>query len=162
MLNIMLRLFGERALHKAMNTRAGRSPLDIKFGFALLRDKRVPFKSKLMSLAFGVGMLALLLLLQIPLEAIATFLAPVLLPLDFLIDGLELVALPVLFTAISVAHIAPRATVDALYSERLDAQPLSNMGNVIDVESYAPTTTMPVAPVVSTSPQVLYAGSRRA
>ena len=162
MLNIMLRLFGERALHKVINAKTSRSPLDIKFGLALLRDKRITFKSKLLSLVVGIGLLALLLVFQVPLEAFATFLAPVLLPLDFVIDGFELVALPVLFTALAVAHIAPRPMVDAIFNERLSGQSV-NANNVIDVESYAP----PVAPnaqiaaPISATPQVLYAGSRR-
>lgn len=163
MLNIMLRLFGERAMHKAIHAKSGRSPLDIKFGVALLRDRRIPIKSKLMSLSGGIGLLALLLAFEIPVEAIATFLAPILLPLDFVIDGLEIVALPILFMTILIAHFAPRPLVDAIYAERLPGQTGIDNDNVIDVESYAPTAATPtqVSPVVSPSPQVLYAGSRR-
>lgn len=160
MLKLMLRLFGERALHKVINAKTGRSPLDIKFGIALLRDKRVPFKAKLLAFGLGIGLVALLVALQIPIEAIATALAPILLPLDFAIDGLELVALPVLFMAILVAHVAPRPLVDAIYAERL---PAGHNGNIVDVESYDPKAMTPAQPVINptSAPQVLYAGSRR-
>ena len=162
MLNIMLRLFGERALHKAINAKAGRSPLDIKFGFALLRDKRVPFTSKLLSLVAGIGLLALLLLLQIPVEVVATTLAPILLPLDFAIDGLELVALPILFMSLLLAYIAPRSLVDTIHAERMLGKTANSNSDVIDVESYAPQTTASAQPTLAASaPQVVYAGSRR-
>lgn len=163
MLNMMLRLFGERALHKAINAKAGRNPLDIKFGFALLRDKRVPFKSKLLSLVAGIGLLGLLLLLQIPVEVVATTLAPILLPLDFAIDGLELVALPILFMAVLLAYIAPRTLVDAIHAERLLGKSANDNSNVIDVESYAPQTMTASQPTLAAPipPQVVYAGSRR-
>ena len=163
MLRLMLRLFGERAFQKAINTKTGRSPLDIKFGIALLRDRRIPFKAKLLSLGMGIGLVVLLVALQVPIEAVATFLAPILLPLDFAIDGLELVALPVLLMAILIAHVAPHALVDAIYTERVTGQPVHTADTALDVESYDPNTVKHVQTAAQTpaASQVLYAGSRR-
>ena len=164
MLNILLKTVGERALHSAIANGGRSNPLDVKFGVALLRDRRVPVKSKLLALGIGLGLLALLMAFELPIEAIVTFLAPFLLPVDFVLDGAELVALPLLFMALSLAYVAPRAIVDQIRAERgLVQGNTANMGSVtqqddiIDVVSYE-TKTAPM-PTIQTP---LYAGSRRA
>ena len=179
MVNILLRLFGERALHKAVS-RGAHNPLDVKFGIALLRERRIPLKSKLLAFGLGVGLLALLLAFQIPVEAVVTFLAPILLPLDLAIDGFEIVALPILFMTLLLAYVAPRALVQEIRAERLAMNngviggTQSDVGNVvydsngpvIDVASYDPNEARPMptmqnaAPVSHPQPPI-YAGMRR-
>lgn len=176
MVNILLRLFGERALHKAVS-RGAHNPLDVKFGMALLRERRIPLKSKLLAFGLGVGLLALLLAFQIPVEAVVTFLAPILLPLDFAIDGFEIVALPILFMTLLLAYVAPRALVQEIRAERLGMNNGVNAynggnvvydsdGPVIDVMSYDPNEARPV-PTMQTAAPVshpqtpVYAGLRR-
>lgn len=161
MLNTIWKTVGERALHKAVANGAHNNPLDVKFGVALLRDRRVPVKSKLLAFGVGVGLLALLMVFELPIEAIVTFLAPLLMPLDFVLDGAELVALPLLFMALSLAYVAPRAIVDQIRAERglgrKQANTVIREDDVVDVVSY-PT---PPAPTGMTQ-QPLYAGSHRA
>lgn len=139
MINIMLRLFGERALHKVIARGPHNNPLDVKFGIALLRDRRIALSSKIMAFGLGVGLMALLLAVEVPLEAIVTFLAPILMPLDFAIDGLELIALPMLLMALLIAHVAPRQLVDQIRAERFFAQD----GPVIDVQATDPKAVPP-------------------
>jgi hypothetical protein len=163
MVNILLRLFGERALHKAVS-RGANNPLDVKFGVALLRERRIPFKSKLLAFGMGVGVLALLLAFQVPVEAVATFLAPILLPLDFAIDGFEIVALPILFMSLLLAYVAPRDIVQEIRDERM-AFCNGDNGPVIDVQSYDPNAprALPTTQAVSSvsQPQTpVFAGLR--
>ncbi len=161
MLNIIWKTVGERALHKAVANGAHNNPLDVKFGAALLRDRRVPVKSKLLAFGVGIGLLALLMVFELPIEAIVTLLAPLLMPLDFLLDGAELVALPLLFMALSLAYVAPRAIVDQIRAERGLSRGQANTvireDEVVDVVSY-PTTAAPTG----MTQQPLYAGSHRA
>ncbi len=161
MLNTIWKTVGERALHKAVANGAHKNPLDVKFGIALLRDRRVPVKSKLLAFGVGLGLLALLMVFELPVEAIVTFLAPILMPLDFALDGAELVALPLLFMALSLAYVAPRAIVDQIRAERgLTGSHTANViheDEVVDVVSY-PTAAAPTG----MTQQPLYAGSHRA
>lgn len=154
MINILLRLVGERALHKAVSHQ-GNNPLDVKFGIALLRDRRVPVKAKLLAFGISVGLLAALLALEVPLQAVVTFLAPILLPLDFVVDGIEMVALPALFTALLIARTAPRAVVEQLRMERSAGAD----GRVLDVQ--ATDVTTPASKYATAAPTPLLAGSRR-
>lgn len=159
MLNIMLRLFGERALHKAMARSPRNNPLDVKFGISLLRDRRIPLSSKLIAFGMGAGILAILLAVEVPLEAIVTFLAPILMPLDFALDGFELIALPLLLMALLIAYVAPRQIVDQIRDERTIAQ----NGPVIDVQATDPNAMPPAlasAPV-SLAQRSVYAGLRQ-
>lgn len=159
MLNIMLRLFGERALHKAMARSPRNNPLDVKFGISLLRDRRIPLSSKLIAFGMGAGILAILLAVEVPLEAIVTFLAPILMPLDFALDGFELIALPLLLMALLIAYVAPRQIVDQIRDERTIAQ----NGPVIGVQATDPNAMPPAlasAPV-SLAQRSVYAGLRQ-
>jgi hypothetical protein len=136
MLNLFLRLFGRRVAHRAVarHTRGG-GILDTKFGFALLRDRRIPPGLKLFSLGLGMGLMALLIGMELPLEGLwALLLPPLALPLDFAIDGLEAVIGPLLIASLLLPHLAPKALVSRLRAERngLDTGP------VIDVESREP------------------------
>ena len=106
-----------------------------------------------------------------------TFLAPILLPLDFAIDGFEIIALPLLFMTLLLAYVAPRALVQEIRAERLAMNNGSiggnggnvyndNNGSVIDVVSYDPNETRP-APTMQTAAPVsqpqtpVFAGTRR-
>ena len=161
MLTILLRLFGERFVHHAA-AKQGRNPLDVKFGVAMARDRRVPFKCKLLAVGLGVSLLALLLALEVPLEAFVTFLAPFLLPVDMIVDGLEIVALPILFSALLLPFVAPRALVEQLRAERsllhggpiIDIQPVaSEAGHGYVQAQHLPQSNSPAN-------QTLFAGSR--
>src|SRR5579871_888473 len=96
MFGSFLRLFGERVAHKALHNQVREgSKWDIRLGFALLRDRRVPMSKKLLALGLGGGIVALLEALELPVEAILGVLVPILgLPLDAVVDGVEAIIGP--------------------------------------------------------------------
>lgn len=117
--NMFVRKFAEGAVRHTVASNSHKNPLDVRFGMALVRDKRVPIKSKLLAFGLGVALLALLLAFEVPVEWMVSLLAPILLPLEIGLDGFELIALPLLFTTLIVIQIAPRETVGQIRAERL-------------------------------------------
>lgn len=91
-----------------------RRHIDIPLGFALLKDRRVPISKKLLALLVGVVGTALLLAIEIPLELLAAILA---VPLG-VVDGLEVILLPVALACASLPRISPVALVDQVRAER--------------------------------------------
>jgi hypothetical protein len=110
------------------------TPLDAKLGFALLKDRRVPMRSKLAALALGGGITAALIALEVPFEMVLAALAVGLIP-DVMIDSLEGVLGPILFGCLILPHLAPAELVQQI---RLERAGLAG-GAVIDVESTDPT-----------------------
>ena len=74
----VLRLLGERIAHKTItqNSHVG-GFLDIKLGFSMLKDRRVPLRFKLLALGLGAGLIALLIGLEFPLEWLLAVVLPV-------------------------------------------------------------------------------------
>jgi hypothetical protein len=84
--------------------------LDIKKGFAMLRSREVAILAKLSSLAIGALLTFLLVALEIPLEGvIALFVFPIGPILDFAVDGVEFIILPLVFAAALLPHLARNA-----------------------------------------------------
>jgi len=95
------------------------SRLNMKLGLTLLRDRRVSFWPKLMSLGIGGGLAAALIALEISPEWLLASALPGLgMALDFVTDGMEAVILPFLFGALILPFIAPRDLVDHVIMER--------------------------------------------
>jgi hypothetical protein len=116
----LLRLLGERVAHKtiAQNSRIG-GLLDIKLGFAMLKDRRVPFRTKLLAVGAGAGLIALLIGLQMPLEWFLAIVLPVIgLVADVLTDGFEAVIGTLGVAALLLPHIAPKALTQQIRNER--------------------------------------------
>ncbi len=107
---------GRSVLHKAAAREAHRRGwFDMRLGFALLRDKRVSILVKLAAIASGVTLTAILVALEVPIESLVGFLLPFLgFVLDFAVDGLEIVLLPLLFSSLFIRWFAPKAVVDML------------------------------------------------
>lgn len=83
--------------------------LDFRTGFRLLRDRRVPLTTKIVALALGLALTSMLLALEIPLEALmGMFLSVLGVGLDLLVDGAEVLVMPVLFASLLMPHLAPR------------------------------------------------------
>ncbi len=125
MIPILARLFGERKLHAELDKRSG-GLVSVPLGFRLLRDRRISLRPKLISVAVGCLLLAGLLAVEFPVETIvATLLIGI--PLDAAIDGLEIAIAPVIFTALALPWIAPRALVESIRDEnhpaKLHAEP---------------------------------------
>lgn len=74
-------------------TQLVRKHIDIRLGWALLRDRRVPIKTKAFALGAGVLLMIVLQVLEIPLEALTGIFA---LPFG-LEDWMEGVVWPVVF-----------------------------------------------------------------
>ena len=120
MTNVLLRRFGGHFAHKLVvkHTEEG-GVLDVRFGLALLRDRRIPIGAKLMSLAIGGGITAAVMAMELPLESLLALLVPFIgFASDALIDGLEAVIGPMVVAALVLPHLAPEATVRALREER--------------------------------------------
>jgi hypothetical protein len=93
--------------------------LDVKFGFALMRDHRVPLRAKVAATVLGLGITGLVEVLELPVEGILSMLLPILGAAgDVVMDGAELIAGPLLLASILLPFIAPRHIVDRIRSER--------------------------------------------
>lgn len=113
------KLLGVRALKTAV-AGGNRPPiLDVKLGFTLLRDRRVPIATKLLALMLGVAAVFALSALELPVELlIAALLNVPGVGLDFVIEGLEIIAGPILFGSLFLLRLAPQAVVQQLRDER--------------------------------------------
>jgi hypothetical protein len=109
-----------------------RKPLvDIRLGFALMRDRRVPLRNKLIALLLGLGITSIVEFLEIPVESILAVVLPVLGGAgDFILDGAELVVGPLLLANALLPFLTPRHVVDQLRAERAGAP---GKGPIIDV-----------------------------
>jgi hypothetical protein len=112
---------GRRFLRQAVTSavpKASGGVIDPKFGFRLLRDSRVPTKSKITALALGLGAVFLLEILELPLQTAMMLFLPLLgIAADFAIDGVELLAGPVLVASLTLQWIAPRTIVEQIRAE---------------------------------------------
>lgn len=113
--HFIARALGRKAVGHAQN----QGWLDVRLGFALLKDRRVPAVTKLAALGLGLAMTLALEALEVPLEGVFAALVPLLgIALDIVVDGVELLALPFLFGAIFITHMAPKGTVAIVRDER--------------------------------------------
>ena len=88
-------------------------------GYALLRDRRVSLRTKLVALGAGLAVVGVIELLQVPLEsALALFLPIVGAAGDVALDGAEALVIPVLVATLLMPHLAPPAIVQQLRAER--------------------------------------------
>ncbi len=105
--------------------------LDLKLGFALMRDGRVPMRSKLVAILMGLAVTGIVEFLELPVEGMLTMLLPILgVAGDVVIDGAELIAGPLLLANALLPFVAPRHVVDQIRSERATGAPKSP---IIDV-----------------------------
>ena len=83
--------------------------IDIPLGLKLMRDRNVPVAMKVQSLGLGFLLMLVLQAFEFPLEALVEAMSGMLAtPLLLAFDGLEFVALPILFGAAILARMAPR------------------------------------------------------
>jgi len=110
---------GTHAAHAVVGGQLQGSRLNMKLGFALLRDRRVSFWPKLFAIGIGGAVAALLVALEISPETLLAFALPGLgLALDFATDGLEAVLVPFLMGALILPFMAPRDLVNRVMAER--------------------------------------------
>ncbi len=116
----ILRFLGERVAHKtlARNSHTG-GFLDVKLGFAMLKDRRVPLRFKLLALGVGAGLIALLIAFEFPLEGVlAIVLPPIGLAADLLTNSLEAVLGTVGLASMLLPHVAPKRLAQQIRNER--------------------------------------------
>lgn len=93
--------------------------LDVRLGFALMRDRRVPLRSKLLAVLIGLAITGLMEFLELPFESIFAMLLPVLGVVgDGVIAGAEMISGPLLIACALLPFLSPRDVVDRIHSER--------------------------------------------
>ena len=108
-------LIGRHAPKAALGQAHSHGWIDLKLGLALLRDQRVSVLAKLASVASGVGLTAVMIALEVPLEGIIGALLPILgIMFDVAFDGIEFLILPVVIGSIVIRWFAPKHVVDEL------------------------------------------------
>ena len=93
--------------------------MDIQLGYALLRDRRVPIRPKLIGAAIGAAVVGFTELLQIPLESLFAVILPIVgIAGDVVLDGVEAVFGPVLIATLLLPYLAPDPVVQQIRAER--------------------------------------------
>jgi len=116
----VVRLLGERVAHKTLtqHSRVG-GFLDIKLGFSMLKDRRVPFKPKFLAVGIGAALIALLIAVEFPLESLLAVVIPGLgLVADALTDAMEAIIGTVGVATMLLPHLAPKLLTQQLRNER--------------------------------------------
>jgi len=118
--SMLFKMFGMKMAKHALHGNGRRAPLiDVGLGFALLRDRRVPVAKKGLALLLGGLAIAGLIALEAPVEMLIGLLlnAPGL-GMDLLVDGIEMLAGPVLIASLLLTHMAPKEIVEQVRGER--------------------------------------------
>ncbi len=115
----ILNHIGRHAAGAVVGGQLAGSRLNMKLGFALLKDRRIGIWPKLLALALGAAGAGLLIALEISPEAILAAILPGLgLALDFAADGMEAVLVPFLLAALILPFVVSRHLVDQIMMER--------------------------------------------
>ena len=98
----------------------GRSRLlDLKLGFALMRDRRVPLHKKALAILIAIALTGLLEILELPVEGLLAMLLSIVGVVgDVVIDGIEAIAGPLMISALLLPFLAPPGVVDQIRGER--------------------------------------------
>ena len=92
--------------------------MNMTLGYALLRDRRVPIRTKLIALGIGAAGVGAIELLQLPLEGVFAALLPLVGAAgDLTLDGAEAVIGPILIATLLLPHLAPADLVRQVRAE---------------------------------------------
>ena len=98
--------------------RRGQKAMNIRLGYRLLRDHRVPIRTKLMALGIGAACIGALELLQLPLEAVLAGILPLIgITGDIAFDGAEAVVGPVIIATMLLPYLVPPPLVRQIRAE---------------------------------------------
>lgn len=98
--------------------------MNMTLGYALLRDRRVPIRTKLIALGIGAAGVGAIELLQLPLEGVFAALLPLVGAAgDLTLDGAEAVIGPILIATLLLPHLAP---ADLVRQVRAEAQRMAH------------------------------------
>lgn len=118
MIRSLLRLLGREMVGQAVAHGSVKRVFDWRLGVRLLRDKRVPLRTKTQSLFLGLLALGALEVLELPLQTALWMLLPLVgFAADLAVDGIELVAVPFFVATIALPFLAPREVVEELRRE---------------------------------------------
>lgn len=82
--------------------------IDVPRGLELMKDRNVPVALKVQSLGLGFLLMLMIQTLEFPLQQALVLMTGLLaLPLSFALDGLEFIALPIVFGAAILARRVP-------------------------------------------------------
>jgi hypothetical protein len=86
---------------------AGSKVMNMPLGYALLRDRRVPIRTKLIALGIGAATVGTIELLQLPIEGVVAMLLPFVGAAgDLALDGAEAVIGPVVIATLLLPYLA--------------------------------------------------------
>ncbi|HSZ79660.1 MAG TPA: hypothetical protein VK775_19800 [Chthoniobacterales bacterium] len=98
--------------------------MNMTLGYALLRDRRVPIRTKLIALGIGAAGVGAIELLQLPLEGVFAALLPLVGAAgDLTLDGAEAVIGPILIATLVLPHLVP---ADLVRQVRAEAQRMAH------------------------------------
>ena len=98
--------------------------MNMTLGYALLRDRRVPIRTKLIALGLGAAGVGAIELLQLPLEGVFAALLPFVGAAgDLTLDGAEAVIGPILIATLVLPHLVP---ADLVRQVRAEAQRMAH------------------------------------
>ena len=90
-----------------------------RLGYALLRDRRVSIRAKLIALGLGAAVVGVIELLQIPFESVTAMLLPIVgITGDLAVDGAEAVIGPLVVATVVLPYLAPASLVQQIRAER--------------------------------------------
>jgi len=92
--------------------------MNIRLGYRLLRDHRVPIRTKLMALGIGVACIGALEVLELPLEGVLAAILPLIgITGDIALDGVEAVVGPVIIATILLPYLVAPPLVRQIQAE---------------------------------------------
>ena len=107
--------------------------VDLKLGYALLRDHRVPLRFKAAALAIGLATVAVLAVFELPVEGVIAAVLPLIgIAGDVVFDGFETFVVPILVACLLLPSMAPSKVVAQVRRERSPSVGPSE-GPIIDV-----------------------------
>lgn len=108
--------------------------VDLKLGYRLMLDRRVPMRCKLLAMGFAVALTGILEFLELPIEGMVAGLIPVIgLAGDIAVDGIELVAGPLLFACMLLPWLTPSSIASQVRGESNGSAKPPGKGPIIDV-----------------------------
>jgi hypothetical protein len=96
--------------------------MNMRLGYALLRDRRVSIRAKLIALGIGAAAIGTIELLELPVEGVLAALLPFVGAAgDLALDGAEAIIGPVLIASLLLPYLAPAEIVEVIRAERARA-----------------------------------------
>ena len=96
--------------------------MNLKLGYALLRDPRVPIRVKLFAMGVGAALTSALEALEIPLAGFFAMILPFIgVAGDLVVGGAEAVIGPVIVACLLLPYVAPAALVAQIRAEQAAA-----------------------------------------